>query len=122
MPQAFRSAYERLFDSRVDAVLALSAWHVLLHARVRQKMDSRKARRHDAQICLRPTRDRLAYVVPSAAAKAGVMALTQSLAVEWAKYGIRMNGIAPGPFPTTGAQQGLTLGGNFSKFVVTAIL
>jgi NAD(P)-dependent dehydrogenase (short-subunit alcohol dehydrogenase family) len=59
-----------------------------------------------------------AYVVPSAAAKAGVMALTQSLAVEWAKYGIRMNGIAPGPFPTPGAQQGLTLGGDFSKFVV----
>jgi NAD(P)-dependent dehydrogenase (short-subunit alcohol dehydrogenase family) len=59
-----------------------------------------------------------AYVAPSAAAKAGVMALTQSLAVEWAKYGIRMNGIAPGPFPTPGAQQGLTLGGDFSKFVV----
>jgi NAD(P)-dependent dehydrogenase (short-subunit alcohol dehydrogenase family) len=59
-----------------------------------------------------------AYVVPSAAAKAGVMAMTQSLAVEWAKYGIRMNGIAPGPFPTPGAQQGLTLGGDFSKFVV----
>jgi NAD(P)-dependent dehydrogenase (short-subunit alcohol dehydrogenase family) len=59
-----------------------------------------------------------AYVVPSAAAKAGVMALTQSLAVEWAKYGIRMNGIAPGPFPTPGAQQGLTLGGDFSQFVV----
>jgi NAD(P)-dependent dehydrogenase (short-subunit alcohol dehydrogenase family) len=47
------------------------------------------------------------YVVPSAAAKAGVMALTQSLAVEWAKYGIRMNGIAPGPFPTPGAWERL---------------
>jgi NAD(P)-dependent dehydrogenase (short-subunit alcohol dehydrogenase family) len=44
-----------------------------------------------------------AYVVPSACAKAGVMALTRSLAVEWAKYGIRSIAIAPGPFPTAGA-------------------
>ncbi len=43
------------------------------------------------------------YVVPSAMAKAGVLAMTRSLAVEWAKYGIRMNAIAPGPFPTEGA-------------------
>lgn len=44
-----------------------------------------------------------AYVVPSAAAKAGVLAMTRSLAVEWAKYNIRQNAIAPGPFPTKGA-------------------
>ncbi|HUX93424.1 MAG TPA: SDR family oxidoreductase, partial [Ignavibacteriaceae bacterium] len=44
-----------------------------------------------------------AYVVPSAVAKAGVLALTRSLAVEWAKYGIRFNAIAPGLFPTKGA-------------------
>src|SRR6201988_100298 len=43
------------------------------------------------------------YVVPSACAKAGVLALTTSLAVEWAKYHIRINAIAPGPFPTEGA-------------------
>jgi len=43
------------------------------------------------------------YVVPSACAKAGVLAMTTSLAVEWAKYHIRVNAIAPGPFPTEGA-------------------
>ena len=43
------------------------------------------------------------YVVPSACAKAGVLAMTRSLAVEWAKYGIRTVAIAPGPFPTKGA-------------------
>lgn len=43
------------------------------------------------------------YVVPSAVAKAGVLALTRSLASEWGKYGIRSNAIAPGPFPTEGA-------------------
>jgi len=44
-----------------------------------------------------------AYVVPSAMAKAGVVALTRSLAVEWGERGIRMNAIAPGPIPTEGA-------------------
>lgn len=43
------------------------------------------------------------YVVPSATAKAGVLAMTRSLAVEWGKKGIRSNAIAPGPFPTKGA-------------------
>jgi NAD(P)-dependent dehydrogenase (short-subunit alcohol dehydrogenase family) len=44
-----------------------------------------------------------AFVVPSACAKAGVLAMTRSLAVEWAHYGIRLNAIAPGPVPTEGA-------------------
>lgn len=43
------------------------------------------------------------YVVPSACAKGGVVAMTRSLAFEWAKYNIRFNAIAPGPFPTKGA-------------------
>lgn len=57
-----------------------------------------------------------AYVVPSATAKAGVLAMTRSLAVEWAKYGIRMNAIAPGPFPTKGAWDRLLPGDLADKF------
>lgn len=57
-----------------------------------------------------------AYVVPSAAAKAGVLAMTRSLAVEWARYGIRSNAIAPGPFPTKGAWDRLLPGDLKEKF------
>ncbi len=51
-----------------------------------------------------------AFVLPSACAKAGVLAMTRSLAVEWATYGIRSNAIAPGPFPTDGAFSRLMAG------------
>lgn len=57
-----------------------------------------------------------AYVVPSAAAKGGVLAMTRSLAVEWGKYGIRTNAIAPGPFPTKGAWERLLPGDLAQKF------
>lgn len=56
------------------------------------------------------------YVVPSACGKAGVLALTRSLAVEWAKYNIRSNAIAPGPFPTEGAWSRLLPGEVVKKF------
>lgn len=48
-----------------------------------------------------------AFVLPSACGKAGVLAMTRSLAYEWAPYNIRLNAIAPGPFPTEGAWQRL---------------
>jgi NAD(P)-dependent dehydrogenase (short-subunit alcohol dehydrogenase family) len=57
-----------------------------------------------------------AFVVPSAAAKAGVLAITRSLAVEWAKYGIRFNAIAPGLFPTKGAWERLLPGDLQNQF------
>jgi NAD(P)-dependent dehydrogenase (short-subunit alcohol dehydrogenase family) len=53
------------------------------------------------------------FVLPSACAKAGVVALTRSLAVEWARHDIRLNAIAPGPIPTEGA---------FSRLLPTAEL
>lgn len=57
-----------------------------------------------------------AYVVPSACAKGGVLAMTRSLAVEWGRHGIRTNAIAPGPFPTKGAWERLLPGDIAQKF------
>lgn len=57
-----------------------------------------------------------AYVVPSAAAKGGVVSLTRSLAVEWGPKGIRNNAIAPGPFPTKGAWERLLPGDLAEQF------
>jgi NAD(P)-dependent dehydrogenase (short-subunit alcohol dehydrogenase family) len=62
-----------------------------------------------------------AYVVPSAVAKAGVVALTRSLAVEWGNRGIRMNAIAPGPIPTEGAFSRLLPHGEFEKAALRRI-
>ena len=61
------------------------------------------------------------YVVPSAVSKAGVQALTRSLAVEWGPRGIRMNAIAPGPIPTEGAFSRLLPKQELEKLVVKRI-
>lgn len=50
------------------------------------------------------------FVVPSAMSKAGIHVMTQSLAVEWGRYGIRLNAIAPGQFPTEGMSKRLAPG------------
>src|SRR5450432_19312 len=61
------------------------------------------------------------FVVPSACAKAGVLAMTTSLAVEWAKYHIRVNAIAPGPFPTEGAWSRLIPSKQFEEHAISKI-
>jgi NAD(P)-dependent dehydrogenase (short-subunit alcohol dehydrogenase family) len=53
------------------------------------------------------------YVVPSAMSKGALHVMTKSLAVEWGRFGIRLNAIAPGPFPTEGASKRLRPGGGF---------
>lgn len=56
-----------------------------------------------------------AFALPSACAKAGVLAMTRSLAVEWGHAGIRVNAIAPGPIPTEGAFSRLMAGAEAEK-------
>jgi NAD(P)-dependent dehydrogenase (short-subunit alcohol dehydrogenase family) len=51
-----------------------------------------------------------AFTVPSAMSKAGINVMTQSLATEWGRYGLRFNAIAPGPFPTKGMSERLSPG------------
>ncbi|MGH6913711.1 MAG: SDR family oxidoreductase [Geminicoccales bacterium] len=60
-----------------------------------------------------------AYVLPSAMAKAGVLAMTRSLAVEWGARGIRLNAIAPGPFPTQGAWERLVPRSELARHIET---
>jgi NAD(P)-dependent dehydrogenase (short-subunit alcohol dehydrogenase family) len=62
-----------------------------------------------------------AFVIPSAMSKAGVAAMTQSLAVEWGAKGIRLNAIAPGPFPTEGMTKRLAPTEALEKRMINAI-
>jgi NAD(P)-dependent dehydrogenase (short-subunit alcohol dehydrogenase family) len=102
----FISPTERLSPRAVDAVL-----NIVLHGTFYATLEVGKRwiaqGRHGTMLNIVTTYassgSGSGFVVPSAAAKAGVLALTRSLAVEWAQYGIRQVAIAPGPFPTDGA-------------------
>jgi hypothetical protein len=60
-------------------------------------------------------------VVHSASAKAGVLALTRTLAVEWARHGIRANAVSPGPFRSEGTDKNLWLDETLAKEIVESI-
>ncbi|MBB6673624.1 SDR family oxidoreductase [Cohnella nanjingensis] len=100
----FISPMERLSPRAVDAVLG-----IVLHGTFYMTLEVGKRWIAHAQrgtmlnIATTYASSGSGFVVPSAAAKAGVLALTRSLAVEWARHGIRQVAIAPGPFPTEGA-------------------
>ena len=95
---------EELSPNAFAAVVGIvlnGTWHCT-HAMARRWIDEKV---HGAVLSIATTYawTGSAFVLPSACAKAGVVAMTRSLAVEWARHGIRLNAIAPGPIPTEGA-------------------
>lgn len=102
----FISPTERLSPRAVDAVLNIvlhGTFYATLEVGKRWIAQGRSGTMLNIVTTYASTGAGSAFVVPSAAAKAGVLALTRSLAVEWARYGIRQVAIAPGLFPTDGA-------------------
>lgn len=106
----FASPTERLSSRAVDAVLNIvlhGTFYCTLEVGKRWIAEGRGGVMLNIVATYASSGSGSAFVVPSAAAKAGVLAITRSLAVEWAHYGIRQVAIAPGPFPTPGAWQRL---------------
>lgn len=118
----FASPTERLSPRAVDSVL-----NIVLHGTfyctlaVGKRWIESRRRGRILNIVATYVQSGSAYVAPSAAAKAGVMALTRSLAVEWGKYNITTVAIAPGPFPTEGAWSRLMPAGQMADMAINRI-
>ena len=107
----FLCASEDLSDNAFDAVVKIVLYGTFNCTReVGRRLIDRKAEGHVISIVTTYAESGSAFVLPSASAKAGVLAMMRSLAVEWATYGIRLNAIAPGPFRTDGAFSRLMVG------------
>jgi NAD(P)-dependent dehydrogenase (short-subunit alcohol dehydrogenase family) len=100
----FLCASEELSDGAFNSVVQIVLYGSFYCTReLGRRLIERKQRGEILSIVTTYAESGSAFVLPSAAAKAGVLAMMRSLAVEWAAYGIRLNAVAPGPFPTEGA-------------------
>jgi NAD(P)-dependent dehydrogenase (short-subunit alcohol dehydrogenase family) len=107
----FLCASEDLSDNAFDSVVKIVLYGSFNCTReLGRRLIERKAGGHVLSIVTSYATTGSAFVLPSASAKAGVLAMMRSLAVEWAAYGIRLNAIAPGPFKTEGAFSRLMVG------------
>jgi len=107
----FLCASEDLSDNAFDAVVKIVLYGTFNCTReLGRRLIKREKEGHVLSIVASYATTGSAFVLPSASAKAGVLAMMRSLAVEWATYGIRLNAIAPGPFPTEGAFSRLMAG------------
>lgn len=107
----FLCASEDLSDNAFDSVVKIVLYGTFNCTReLGRRLIAAKKEGHVLSITTSYATTGSAFVLPSAAAKAGVLAMMRSLAVEWATYGIRLNAIAPGPFPTEGAFSRLMAG------------
>ena len=107
----FLCASEDLSDNAFDSVVKIVLYGTFNCTReIGRRLIERKAEGHVLSIVTSYATTGSAFVLPSASAKAGVLAMMKSLAVEWATYGIRVNAVAPGPFKTEGAFSRLLVG------------
>jgi NAD(P)-dependent dehydrogenase (short-subunit alcohol dehydrogenase family) len=118
----FLAATEDLSPNAFDSVVRIVLYGTFhCTTELGRRLIARKSRGEVLAITTTYAATGSAFVVPSAAAKAGVRALIKSLAVEWAAYGIRLNAIAPGPFPTEGAMSRLMPGSDLEQQALARI-